>query len=156
MPQALMMKNVPLNGSMKTYNPSSTNTKKRCPFHHWRLECKTRKSRDTWSNRKTWPWSTKWSGAKANRVMLREGTGYSKNPLPTTQEKTLPMDIAKWSILKSDWLYYLQPKMESSIQSAKTWPGTECGSDHEIVIAKFRLKLKKVAKTTRPLKCYLN
>ena len=32
--------------------------KKRCPFHNRGLECKSRKSRDTWSNRKIWPWST--------------------------------------------------------------------------------------------------
>ncbi|XP_027418039.1 glycine N-phenylacetyltransferase isoform X1 [Bos indicus] len=38
----------------------------------------------------------------------------------------------------------------SSIQSAKTRPGADCGSDHELSIAKFRLKLKKVGKTTRP------
>ena len=40
------------------------------------------------SNRQIWPWSTKWSRAKANRVFPREGTDYSKHPLPTTQEKT--------------------------------------------------------------------
>ena len=33
--------------------------KKRCPFHHRGLQCKSRKSRDTWSNRQVWPWSTK-------------------------------------------------------------------------------------------------
>ena len=32
--------------------------KKRCPFHYKGLECKSRKSRDTWSNRQIWPWST--------------------------------------------------------------------------------------------------
>ena len=32
--------------------------KKRCPFHHRGLECKSRKSRNTWNNRKIWPWST--------------------------------------------------------------------------------------------------
>ena len=32
--------------------------RKRCPFHHRGLECKSRKSRDTWSNRQVWPWST--------------------------------------------------------------------------------------------------
>ena len=37
----------------------------------------------------------------------------------------------------------------SSIQSAKTRLGVDCGSDHELLIAKFRLKLKKVGKTTR-------
>ena len=35
-----------------------------------------------------------------------------KHPLPTTKEKTLHMDITRWSIPKSDWLYYLQPKIE--------------------------------------------
>ena len=39
----------------------------------------------------------------------------------------------------------------SSIQSAKTRLGADCGSDHELLIAKFRLKFKKVGKTTRPL-----
>ena len=46
--------------------------------------------------------------------------------------------------------------MESSIQSAKTRPGADCGSDHELLIAKFRLKLKKVGKTTRPFRYDLN
>ena len=66
--------------------------KKRCPFHYKGLECKSRKSRNTWSNRQIWPWSTEWSRAKANRVLPREGTGRSKYPLPTTQQKTLHMD----------------------------------------------------------------
>ena len=39
---------------------------------------------------------------KVNRVLLRECTGDSKNPLPTTQEKTLHMDITKYSIPKSN------------------------------------------------------
>ena len=41
-------------------------------------------------------------------------------------------------------------RWRSSIQSAKTKLGADCGSDHELLIAKFRLKLKKVEKTTRP------
>ena len=44
----------------------------------------------------------------------------------------------------------------SAKQSAKTRPGANCGSDHELLIAKFRLKLKKVGKTTRPFKYDLN
>ena len=43
-----------------------------------------------------------------------------------------------------------------SIQSAKTRLGTDCGSDHELLITKIRLKLKKVGKTTRPFKYDLN
>ena len=46
-------------------------------------------------------------------------------------------------------LYSLQ---RSSIQSAKTKPGADCGSEHELLIVKFRLKLKKVGKTTRPFR----
>ena len=55
---------------------------------------------------------TKWNRAKVNRVSPREHTGHRKHPLLTTQEKTLHMDITRWSTLKSDWLYSLQPKME--------------------------------------------
>ena len=43
-------------------------------------------------------------------------------------------------------------KGRSSIQSAKTRPGPDYGSDHELLIAKFRLKLKKIGKTTRPFR----
>ena len=46
--------------------------------------------------------------------------------------------------------------MEKLYTSAKTRLGADCGSDHELLIAKFRLKLKKVRKTTRPLKFDLN
>ena len=44
----------------------------------------------------------------------------------------------------------------SSIQSAKTRPGADCGSHHKLLIAKFRLKLKKVGKVTRPFRYDLN
>ena len=47
-------------------------------------------------------------------------------------------------------------RWRSSIQSAKTRPGADCSSDHELLIAKFRLKLKKVGKTTRPVRYDLN
>ena len=50
----------------------------------------------------------------------------------------------------------LQGRWRSSKQSAKTKPGADCGSDHELLIAKFRIKLKKVRKTTRPLRYDLN
>ena len=47
-------------------------------------------------------------------------------------------------------------RWRSSIQLAKTRPGADCGLDHELLIAKFRLKLKKVEKTTRPFRYDLN
>ena len=70
--------------------------------------------------------------------------------------KTLHMDITRWSILKSDWLYSLQPKMEKLYTVNKNRMGADCGSDHELLIAKFRFKLKKVGKTTRPFRYDLN
>ena len=105
--------------------PSRINTPKRCPFHYRGLECKSRKSRNTWSNRQIWPWSTEWSRVKANRVLRRERTSHSKHSLPTTQEKTLHVDINRWSTPKSDWLYCLQPKMEKlyivSQKKTRSW-----------------------------------
>ena len=92
--------------------PFRTNTQKRCPLHYRGLECKSRKLRNTWSNRQIWPWNTEWSRAKTNRVLPRKCTGHSKHPLPTTQDKTLHMGITRWATPKSDWLYSLQPKME--------------------------------------------
>ena len=46
--------------------------------------------------------------------------------------------------------------MKSSIQSAKTRPGADCGTDHELLIAKFRVKLNKVRKTAGPFRYDLN
>ena len=46
------------------------------------------------------------------RILPRGHNSHSKHPLPTTQEKTLHMDITRLSVPKSDWLYSLQPKME--------------------------------------------
>ena len=47
-------------------------------------------------------------------------------------------------------------RWRSSIQSTKTRPGADCGSDHELLITKLRLKLKKVGKTARPFRNDLN
>ena len=76
---------------------SRTNTQKGCPFNYRGLG-----SQETPGNRQIWPWSTESSRAKANRVLSRERSGHSKHPLPTTQEKTLHMDITRWSTPKSD------------------------------------------------------
>ena len=49
----------------------------------------------------------------------RECTGHSKHPLPTTQKKTVHMDITRWSTPESDWLYSLQPKMKKPYTFSK-------------------------------------
>ena len=134
--------------------PFRTDTQKRCPFHYRGLECKSRKSRNTWSHRHIWPWSTERSRAKANRVLPRKYTGHSKHPLPTRRLYTwTSSDGQHWN--QTDYILCSQ-RWRSSIQLAKTRLGTDCGSDHEFLIAKFRLKLKKVEKTTRPFRYDLN
>ena len=132
---------------------STTKTQKRCPFHHRGLVCKIIKSRDTWTNRHIWPWSTKWSRAKANRVLPREWTGHSKHPLPMTQEKTQHMDISRCQYWNQ--IDYILCSKDGVIYSKQKQDQELTGSDHEL-IAKFRLKLKKVGKTTRPFRYDLN
>ena len=67
----------------------------------------------------------------------------------------LPLQGLRSRPLLIDYILCSQ-RWRSSIQSAKTRPGAGCGSDHELLIAKFRLKLKKVGKTTRPFRYDLN
>ena len=64
--------------------------------------------------------------------------------------------ITRWSIPKSDWLYSLQPKMEKLYTVSKNNLGADCGSNHELLITEFKLKLKKVGKTTRPFSYQLS
>ena len=100
MPQPLRLTKLSWPVLYRHTTPSRTNTKNRCSFHHRGLECKSKKSRDTCSNRQVWPWNTKWSRAKANRVLSKEHTSHSKHSLSTTQQTILHMDITKWSMPK--------------------------------------------------------
>ena len=64
------------------------------------------------------------------------------------------MDVTRWSIPKSEHVLSSQ-RRTNSVQSAKTRPGADCGSDEDTSIGNFGLKLKKVGKT-RPLRYDLN
>ena len=66
------------------------------------------------------------------------------------------MDITRWSIQNQIDCIICSQRWRSSIQSAKTRPGAECGSDHELLNSRFRLKLNKVGKITRPFRRDLN
>ena len=65
------------------------------------------------------------------------------------------MDITRWSTRNQTDYILCSQRWRSYIQSAKTRLGADCGSDHELLIAKFRLKLK-LGKITRPFKYDLN
>ena len=95
------------------------------------------------------------AGQRLIRVLQRERTGHSKHCLPTTQEKTLHIDITRWPTPKSDWLYSLQPKMEKLYTVNK--------NNQELTVAQIMNSLlpnsdnlKKVGKTTRPFMYDLN
>ena len=133
-------------------------------FSLWELQCKSRKSRNTWNNRQNWPWSTERSRAKANRVLPRKRihSVYRIHlcvlfVIANTLFQQHKGRLYTWTSPDSqhqnqiDYILCSQ-RWRSSIQSAKTRLGTDCGSDHELLIAKFRLKLKKVGKTTRPFR----
>ena len=53
-------------------------------------------------------------------------------------------------------IFFAAKKWRSSIESAKTRSGSDCGSDHELLLARFTIKLNKVGKTTRPFMYDLN
>ena len=112
------------------------------------------KSRDIWSNRQVWLWSTKRSRANANRVWPKECTGQVIAITLFQQHKrqlyACPSPDGQICYIHSS------QRLRSSIQSAKTRRGADCGLDHELLISKFRLKLKEVGKSTRPFRYDLN
>ena len=89
------------------------------------MEYKSRKSRNTWSNRQIWPQSTKQSRSKAKRDWPRERTGHSKHPLPTTQEKTLHMTSPGGQYQNQIDYFLFSQRWRSSIQLAKTRLGAD-------------------------------
>ena len=91
-----------------------------------------------------------------NRIFPRKCTGHSKHPLQKHKKRlytwTSPDGQHRNQI---DYILCSQ-RWRSSIQSTRTRPGADCGSDHELLITKFRLTLKKVGITTRPFRYDLN
>ena len=155
MPQPLMPKELKLTGSMKNQYLQEL-TPKRCPFHHRGLECKSR-SQEIPGKISKFGLGVQNEAGQRLTVFSREHVHHSKRPFITTQEMTLHMNITRWSTPKSDWLCSLQPKMKKLYkQLLKTRTGSDCGSDHEFLISKFRLKLKKRWKTTSPFRYDLN
>ena len=96
-----------------------------------------------------------WNEA-GQRVSPRERTGHSKHSFQQHKRR-----LYTWTSLDGqhrnqiDYILCSQ-RWRSSIQSAKTRLGADCGLDHELLIAKFRLKLKKVWKTTRAFRYDVN
>ena len=83
--------------------------------------------------------------------------GHSKHPLFQQHKRRLYTWTSPDAQCRNQIDYILcSQRWRSSIQSAKTRPGADCGLDHELLISKFKLKLKKVRKTIRPFRYDLN
>ena len=133
-----------------------TNTQKRRPFHYRGLECKV--------GSQEIPGVTGKFGLgvqnKAGQRIIefcQENALVIANTLSQRHKRRLYTRTSPDGQHQNQIDYILcSQRWRSSIQSAKTRPGADCGSDHELLIAKFRLKLKKVGKTTRPFGYDLN
>ena len=86
---------------------SRTNTQKRCPFHYRGLEYKSRKSRNTCSNKQIWPWSTEWSRAKALVIANTLFKQHNRRLYIWTSPDGQHLAQARWG----RWLCVWQPDM---------------------------------------------
>ena len=136
----------------RSTRPSRINTPKRCPFHYRGLEWKVG-SQET-------PGVTGIFGVQ-NEARQRLIEFCQENTLVNTLFQQHKSRLYKWTSPDGqhwnqiDYILCSQ-RWRSSIHSAKTRLGANCCSDHELLIAKFRLNLKKVGKTTRPFRYDLN
>ena len=129
--------------------PFRTNTQKRFPFHYRGLECKSR-SQETPGVTGKFSLGVRNEAGQKLIEFCQENTLVIANTLFQQHKRRL----YTWTSLDGqhrnqiDYILCSQ-RWRSSIQSAKTRPGADCGSDNELLIAKFRLKLKRVGTTTR-------
>ena len=154
-----MPKKLKLNGSMKNYKTSRTNIKKK-------------KKDDLFI---IGNWNAKVGSQELPRVTDKFGLGVQNEAgqrlTEICQENTLVIASILFQQYKRQLYTWTSPdgqyqnqidyiicsqRWTSSMHSAKTRLGADCGSDHELLIAKFRVKLKKVQKTTRTFRYDLN
>ena len=97
------------------------------------LECKSRKSRNTWSNRQIWPWN---EAGQRLIEFCQENTLVIENTLFQKHNRRLYTWTSPAGQYQNQIDYILcSQRWRRSIQSAKTRPGADCGSDHELLIA---------------------
>ena len=125
-------------------------------FSFWGLECKSRKSRNTWSNGK-FGFGVQNEGRQRLIEFCQDNALVIANTLFQQHERRFYTWTSPDGQHQNQIDYILcSQRWRSSIESAKTRPGADCGSDHELLIANIRMKLKKVEKTIRPFRYDLN
>ena len=135
---------------------SGTNTKERCPSIHRGLKCKSTKSRGTWSDGKVWLGVQNEAGQRLTGFCQKTTLVIANTLLQKHKRRLYTWTLADGQYQNQIDYILCSQRWRSSIQSTKTRPGADWGSDHELLIANFRLKLKKVEKTTGPLRYDLN
>ena len=137
--------------------PSGTNTPKRCPFIIGGWNAKVGSQKTPGITGKFGLGVQNEAGQRLIEFCQENALVIANTLLQKHQSlKTLHMDISDGQHRNQTDYSLCSQRWKSSIQSTKTRPGADCGSDHELLIAKFRLKLKKVGKTTRPFRYDLN
>ena len=137
---------------MMTSRSSRTNTQKRHPFHHMGLEYKVRSQEIPGVTGKFGLRVQNESGQRLREFCQKKALVIA-NTLFQQHKRRLHIWTSPDDQYQNQAHYILCiQRWRSSIQSAKTRLGLDCGSDHELLIAKFRLKLKKVEKITRPFR----
>ena len=130
-------------------------TPKRCPLHHRGLQCKSRKSRNPGVTGKFGLGVQNEAGQRVIEF-CQENTHKGKHLFQQHKRRLYTWTSPDGQHQNQTDYILCSQRLRSSMQSAKTRPGADCGSDHELLIAKFRHKLKKVRKTTRPFRYDLN
>ena len=87
---------------------------------------------------------------KGQPIFVKRTQGHQQTPSSNNTRDNSTHGHHQMVNIKIRLIILFAGRWRSSIQSTKTRPGADCGSDHELLTAKYRLKLKKVGKTTRP------
>ena len=136
--------------------PFRTNTQKRCPSHYRGLECKIG-SQETPGVTGKFGLGVRNEAGQRLIQFCQENALVIANTLFQQHKRRLCTWTSPDGRHRNHIDYILcSQSWRSSIQSAKTRLRADCGSDHELLITKYRLKLKKVGKTARPFRYDLN
>ena len=144
MPQPVTLKKLKLTVLWRPTGPFRSNTQKRCPFHYRGLECKSQETPGV-----TGKFGLGICNEAGQRLIefCQENALVIANTLFQQHKRRLYTWTAPDGQHRNQIDYILcSQRCRNSMQSPKTRPGADCGSDHELLIAKFRLKLKKVGK----------
>ena len=151
-----MLKKLKLMILRRPTRTSRTNTPKRCPFHYRGLKCK-RTSQETPGVTGKFGLGVQNEARQRLIEFCQENTLVIANTLFQQHKRRLYTWTSPGAQHRNQIDYMLcSQKWRSSTQSANTRQEADCDSDHELLIAKFRMKLKKVGKSTRPFKYDLN